>query len=457
MSYKRHVSGLFICLMGLLFLCPPASLAEQMPEEAAAGEELTTWWVRSSPSIEEISGGELKVGDIITKENVHLVKEYFSPMWIKETMDGAIWEINPTTPGHRIVPPDLIKATKRNLGMGVQDENGTMSTKGGGPWIGGFPFPEPKTALEVMGNRLYRNADTKYAFDGRSYWVDNKGTTFKNTVLSVMQLNLTSRVCQDPKPSIPGYEDQYNRDLILFSDPYDVRGLAILTMISVDQTKLPETWGYLPILRRVVRFSTAQRYDSADGSDVRAGDIDLFSDPLSYWDFELVGRRFMFSGIAGGPQLPGGFPLTQDLPAAQDGPGLINGKYPDNARIELRDYYIVEAIPKDTGHLYGKKILYIDSATWWSTLGEFEDKQGELYISNDFRFERGGPEDVLCGNYLFLSWIANLNHQQNTGTLFLLSGGPAKSNYWINPRPGFGEFGFTADDFSLKSIMTYTR
>lgn len=422
----------------------------------ADAEELDTWWVKPSPSIQEISGGKLKVGDKITRENVELVKDQMPTIWYQQTLEGAVWEIVSTTPGKELVIPDLIRATKQNLGKAMQRPDGTVTMRDGSPWIGGFPFPEnPETPLQVMGNRLFRNSPEKYAYNGKGYWINSDGKVYKNSVVSVMQQYATSRVCKEPKPALPGFEDQLLREVILLTDPYDVRGLSILSVIYVDQTKLPDAWGYIPVLRRVARFSSGQRYDSTDGSDIRAGDVDLFSDPLDTWEFKLIGRKFMFAGIAGGDQLPGGAPLFQKL---DRGPELINGRYATNARVELRDTFILDARPKDPSHIYSRKRLYIDAATWWSTLGEFYDRQGELFITNDFRFEKGDdPEHAACGNYLKLVWISILNHQTRGGIWYIMARGPTHANYWIGPLPGAGTFTFGPRAFSVKDIISVAR
>jgi len=51
----------------------------------------------------------------------------------------------------------MLEATERNLGKAILDEKQQLWTeKPGVPWIGGTPFPEPKTGLEVMWNYYIR-------------------------------------------------------------------------------------------------------------------------------------------------------------------------------------------------------------------------------------------------------------------------------------------------------------
>jgi hypothetical protein len=220
-------------------------------------------------------------------------------------------------------------------------------------------------------------------------------------------MNTTARVCQQPLPYIRGMEDQLAREMLEFTAPYDVRGLSILTIVYVDQTKLPDSWGYVPVLRRVQRFSTANRYDSSDGSDLRAGDIDTFSDPLGLWDFKLIDRKFLFSILVGADEQAGRVPVDQNLT-------LINGRYPPDAKVELRDTYIIEATPEDQSHIYSKKILYVDAGTWWSWLGQFYDRQGELWYAFSLWFRRLSNE---CGNFPSLTFVPIHNYQTGSATI----------------------------------------
>ncbi len=402
----------------------------------AAGDHTGVWWARTPPSIEEVSGGKLHVGDKITKDNVDLVKHHMPEAFYLDTKDGAVWEIAPSTPGEKLIPPDLVKTTIENEGKAIVKENGTVLTQGGRPWIGGFPVPEPKTGIEVMANRQFKTADG-HADQGKLEWVNPQGVTYKETIVNVRAINTTARVCQDPKPVLPGFEDQIARELLVFTDPYDVKGLSVLTVIYVDQNHLPDAWGYVPVLRRVQRFSSGQRYDSIDGSDLRAGDIDTFSDPLGMWDFNLTDRAFMFSVLTGGDKQAGARPQYKDM-------SLIKGRYPADARVELRDTYLVEARPKDTSHIYSKKLLFIDAATYWSWLGQFYDRQGKLWYQFSLWFRRLEND---CGNFPSLTWVPIINYQTGSATLALIP------FYYRNPTKDL----MNADMFSLKFIMSQGR
>ena len=416
-----HRGFLYVLAVGLL-AAPNGGRAEQ-PK---------IWWQNPVPSIEEISKGRLHAGDKLNKETIDAVKEYVPEAFYRDLQNGAEWLIVETTPAERLLIPDLIKASKENLGKAQLKPDGTVFMPDGKPWIGGFPFPEPRSGLEVMVNREFTNADSKFGGTCVLYWVNPTGRTYKKTVMGQSgELFASGRVCQAPKPYLPGYESELWRQLSVFTDPYDVKGLGILTIVYVDQSRYPDAWGYVPVLRRVQRFSSGQRYDSADGSDFRVGDWDTFSDPLSFWEFKLVERKPYFSSLTG-------------IPGENGAKELGDGKYPKDERVELRDTVVLEAFPKDPSHIYSKKRIFVDVGTWKAYLGQFYDRQGELWLAFSLWYSRAEAE---CGNFPDLSWVSMQNYQTQGATLARCEG------YLIDPpehlrRPDF---------FSLKYLSSQGR
>ena len=108
-----------------------------LPAASHAEEQLKAWWARTPPPIEEISGGNLKVGDMINKATVEHVKDYMPRTYYLDTLDAATWEITAYTPGEELMPQAMIKATKENLGKAVISPTGTVTMADGSAWIGG--------------------------------------------------------------------------------------------------------------------------------------------------------------------------------------------------------------------------------------------------------------------------------------------------------------------------------
>lgn len=401
-----------------------------MGSRARAADE--AFWVKSVPTIEELTGGMIKTGDTISAENVEVVKDLMSESMYRNTLDGAVWKINPTTPTSKLLIPDLIRATRENQGKARVTENGTVTTTEGEPWIGGFPVPEPRTAIEVMANRHYYDVDAH--IDGATgYWVNPAGEVYKTIGFRFQTYYMTGRVCEDPKPVVPGFGDELRRELLLDLDPYDVRGLSVLTILYNDQTKYPDSWGYVPVLRRVQRFSSGQRYDSLDGSDLRAGDIGAFSDPLALWDFKLIARQPFLSMVT----------VDNPIPESDKTVPLIKGKYPRDAKLEVRDTFILETVPKDSGHIYSRKRLYIDAGIYYAWLGDFYDKQDKLWLGWHTLYVRG---ESRCGNYPRAIMYRLYNFQTGGGTHYDV--------YLREYAPGDK---LTPDHFTLKYLMSQGR
>ena len=417
-----------LCILAL-FVWPVVSQAE---------ESLKVWWAKSPPSIEEISGGKLKIGDKITKDTVEHVKDYMLSAFYLDTLDGAEWEIAAYTRGEELIPQAMLKATKEHLGKAVISPTGTVRMADGSAWIGGFPVPEAKTGLDVMVNRQFRWTDAQ-ADLAKGHWVNSSGEIYKNNISGILTMNMTGRVSMDPRPTYPGYEDQLTRTLWFFEDPYELKGTKILLVIYVDQDKYPDAWLYEPVQRRLIRLSSGQRHDSPDGSLVRTGDIDGFSDPLGLWTFELVGRKFLFTTIVGTTQAGGFRPLDE-------APDFIKGEktiYVTGARVALRDTFVVDAFPK-IDHLYSKKRLYIDAATYLTGTGEFFVQEDELREAHSMFYQKGQNDH---GHFAALTWIQARNYANYQATLF------HESYYFRNPPEKL----VNARMFTLKHIQTQSR
>lgn len=387
-------------------------------------------WVKPPPTIEQLTGGKVHTGEVINAQNVDLVRPYLLESFVRDVQDGWTFTIAPTTPSALLVPPSAVKATMENIGKATVDANGTVVTRDGKPWPGGFPAPYPKTAAEVLANSLYHVADQVHTL-ADEFWIDPQGHKYKDVKMEFDEFNLNGRTCNPPLHYVPGYNTELLRELAYDIAPYDVQGISILSIIYNDQTKLPDAWGYIPVLRRVQRFSSAQRYDSMDGSDFRVGDANAFSDPISFWNLKLIARKPML------------YPLDPGYPRPKPGVGipLVKGKYPAGMTMQLRDVYLIEARPKDPDHIYSKKIIETDSAMWGSS-GDFYDRQGKLWIGFHAIYS---PHKDPCGNDVAAA--AYIFHNYQTGSVTL----NATYEYMLDDP------NLTVDDFTLRRISTLSR
>lgn len=358
-------------------------------------------WVKPVPTLEELTGGKFQAGQKITKDNMHLFKDNIPVAMEILLEDGAEWIVTPHTPSEKLVIPALVEATHRNAGKALVKPDGSVYSADGGPWYGGFPVPNPQTAIDVMANWLYRDVDNveEIAYE---YWTNPAGKSYKTIRAHRRELFMNGRVCIDNVRQEPGFEGELRREVLINEAPYDVKGISILTISYQDQSRLPDAWGYIPVLRRVQRFSTAQRDDSLDGSDLRGVNINLFSDPLGFWNWKLLERKPMLSSV------------TLDNPTVTEEDGQlprIKGKYRIGGKLELRDTFVIEASPnsKAGDRIYSRILLYIDAASyhpWWAT---YYDNQGELWLVGNMTRKRDVSS---CGNFSRITSFDYYNMQK---------------------------------------------
>jgi len=116
------------------------------------------------PTIEELTNGKVKIGDQITKDNVDLVKEYL-PLGLYECVkNGMVLKMGKNPPPEKINPKTYLEATEKNRGKAVVDDHMVVRYQDGSEWPGGIPFPEPKTAQELMGNYRFGIGYDNYEF-----------------------------------------------------------------------------------------------------------------------------------------------------------------------------------------------------------------------------------------------------------------------------------------------------
>src|SRR5208337_103652 len=181
-------------------------------------------------SIEAYTKGKLKPGSVLDADNVDLVQELLDPIayWQIKNDRRTVDLIATETDVTKICPAPYVEATLRNKGLHHIGPDGNVWTKDGKPWIGGNPFPEPKTAQELLlanalaGAMYYdvcamseREWDTNA--DGEISYVYDYYYTVYQTV---------GRVTVEPKPYLPGHEAELRIVSSVITAPQDFFGSA---------------------------------------------------------------------------------------------------------------------------------------------------------------------------------------------------------------------------------------
>ena len=162
-------------------------------------------------SIEAYTKGKLKPGDVLNAENVDVVKDLLDPAayWqIKN--DGRLVDLAPTeTDLTKLTPVPYLEATLRNRGKHKIFPDGNCYTLDHQDWIGGNPFPEPKTAEEVlMGNTLSWGKHDTQAHPVLDWDTDAAGNVEYQYASYYVEWQTVGRLTLDPHPYMPGRESQ---------------------------------------------------------------------------------------------------------------------------------------------------------------------------------------------------------------------------------------------------------
>lgn len=337
------------------------------------------------PTIEELSGGKVKIGDLIDRNNVDLVKAYLDPGTYEMVKRGLVLRMSAMNrPPERLVSRYFREATERNRGKAVMDENGTVYyEKIGTPWPGGLPYSEPKTGMEVMANIKYGRVWDEWRTDPNEIlFVNSAGKPYKKYMFKQDYIKCTTRTKVPPLGAIKGCENIMWKRVSVITYPLVVKGLGQYTVRYYDDAKNYDTgFAYLPNLKKTMRVSATTWQDNIAGSDLTYGDGFGLQEPYSYWKFRLLGIKYILA-----PWEPD---LSFDFIDAR---GRISkniiydvGRKFVRAGWAILPFHIVEATPT-IRHIYGKKVFYCQAWPYWPTyvpvaLADMYDRQMKLWKS----------------------------------------------------------------------------
>jgi len=137
------------------------------------------------------------------------------------------------------------------------------------------------------------------------------------------------------------------KDMIVFTKPQNVKGLAVLTWTYLDPNRDQDVWLWLPSLRKIRRVSQTEEDDSFLGTD---------------WTYEEVSTR-----------------MWEDETYRLLGEETFSGY---SARYNNSEYnkgiacYLVEAKPKKKDWYYVKRNIYLNKDTAQNIFEELYDSKG---------------------------------------------------------------------------------
>lgn len=394
------------------------------PITKGISEELQ--YAPAQPAIEELTGGKVKVGDVITKDNVDLVKDYLSLGLYQNVKNGMVLRISKSVPPEKLLPKYYLEATERNKGKAIVNDHGVVTLQDGSPWPGGIPFTEPKTGMEAMSYTRFGHAyDDAGGLIQGMYYVNKAGKCYKSGVMNVSMCYCQARAKVPPLGIVPGMEDILQRMLAVFVHPLELKGMGQLQIKHVDDAANYDVgFAYLPAFKRTIRVSATTYQDNLGGGDATYGDVEGLREPYSSWNFKLIGTKYM---LVAEQIRPG--QITLDATGTQTDLHLdydMGVKYPRSGWA-INKICIVEGTPKDPGHIYSKKVFYNDYPLYNSCFGpetvivDIYDRAGKLwklYLDRKGYNFRSSTGEYFTGSDGFLTYDLQTGHSTHAGVYF---------------------------------------
>ena len=272
-------------------------LAPLWPTIANSADDISKAYPDELLSIEMYTKGKVKPGDVITADNVEIVKDLLEPIMYKQVKEhgrrlNIVDSLRDVT---KMYPAKYLEATLKNNGRAKIGPDGNVWTDGdtSKPWIGGTPFPDAKTGFEAQANLTLSWGRHNYSqYPIPFYSLNPDGEVGYRHELVWCELNTTARI---DGSVFEGHEDKLRFQSVFFTAPNDTKGSSFLSIWYYDQRKFPDLYGYFPAFKRVRQFPTNQRFEPlVPGVTFFLSDAWAAGDPVLTWgNYKIIGRKPM--------------------------------------------------------------------------------------------------------------------------------------------------------------------
>jgi hypothetical protein len=388
MRFKKITNKYFpLLIAATILLFPLISIAAEVvfPISAYSPEELAkvrTW-------------EKTWAGKKIDKSNIDEVAEFMPESYVGIYKDPDKWGAPPEGLSFTIVPykqiietKGMIEATKKYSPLVKTDENGVILNT---TEIAGFPFPSPKTGLELAYNMDFQTRGDTYKMIWRGPVIDPKARTDRMSDQEFTEMYFIHRVEVDPKPAILKNPKGYHKGQFLHVNlPAENNNTRFISMRFIDETKPYSSYMFFAQYRRIQRMSQAERTNALDGTDMIYDDGNMWDGYLSANTYSYKGKKELLLA------------RHQDVNNIKRiaGQSLANGY-----TFERCNTYVVEVVNKDPDYIYSKRIWYIDPETYIIHWQEIYDELGRFWKcfmqpTQDFKMENGEIKNFMAANVL---------------------------------------------------------
>jgi Protein of unknown function (DUF1329) len=291
----------------------------------------------------------------------------------------------------------------------VELANGGLTLSG---YQGGIPFPapdEPHKGWKVLANLWYRYLPHLIVDTYAHGCLVTGGGTVNCKTAQIISRQLAYNTDPDTPTTIPGAEGKFATEYLMVQEPEQERYTAFLTIAYADPSRAEDTYLFLPSLRRYQPVSSASGCSPSQGTDSTQEDYRFgYNSNITEAQVEFVGEKKILALL--NADLPDGeFPQNFDMPLGWPTPSW--GKW------QVRDVDVISVakIPsRAAGYCYGKRVMYVDKATWAPVWEDLYDRQMQPWrffalFLRTVDVPGVGPVDA-SGSMVWAFWDVQFNH-----------------------------------------------
>ena len=356
---KSAIITIFVALM--TFMIPAIAGAAEVifpvsaytPEELAKVRQWEKTWA----------------GQKIDKSNIDQVAEFMPASYVEIYKNPEEWGGQPEGNYFNIVPyrqiietKGMIAATKKYSPMVKTDVEGKIINY---DEIAGFPFPDPKTGLEIAYNTECQTRGDTYHMNWKGGVVDPRKRSERPSDQVFKEMFFIHRVDVDPRPAILKNPKGYHKGQFLhFNKPAEMHNSRLIVMKFIDETKEYSSYLYYSEFRRIRRLSQAERTNAIDGQDQIYDDGNMWDGYLSRNKYNYTGKKELLLA------------RHQDV---NDIKHIYGEALSSGYTFERCNTYVVEVVSKNPNYIYSKRIWYIDPETYMIHWQEMYDQVGKYW------------------------------------------------------------------------------
>jgi hypothetical protein len=279
----------------------------------------------------------------------------------------------------------MIEATKKYAPLVKTDAEGKILNYAE---IAGFPFPAPKTGLEMAYNYDCQNRGDTYDYRWFSPSVDPRARSDRIADQEFKEMYFIHRTEVDPKPAYTNNPKGIHKAQFMHMRlPPETRNSRLIVKKFIDDTKDFATHFYFAEFRRLRRMSSRERTGAIDGTDLIFDDGNMWDGYINRNTYKYMGRKELL------------LCRHQDMSQHKRIEGQV---FPNNLSFERCNTYVVEVTSKVPDYIYSKRMWYMDPETYNIQWQETYDQVDQFWkcfltITGDVKTAQGEMKNFGVG------------------------------------------------------------